>query len=289
MKTKIFLPLILLSVASGIGSLVMFWKPGGNVMWLGAAIAVLPLPLLLMVVTNFSKKAGTNAKLPIIQALSLGGLATVIATIYSQQIGLTEHAIVALAIAAFGAIFAQWFIRVFSKYGRKKSGVIVRGQALPKMSFTRLNGSIIDSDSFTGSKTLLVFFRANWCPFCMNQLKEVIASVNQLKKNSVQVKFISNQGIERSKQLEEKLNLAMESKVHQPTGFEILQDNDLRVARTLGIEDIGGAPAMPGYPPDTVMATVIALDEDGNVLFGDETDNYRVRPHPSTFLHVFNK
>ena len=46
---------------------------------------------------------------------------------------------------------------------------------------------------------------------------------------------------------------------------------------------------MPGYPPDTVMATVIALDENGVVLFGDETDNYRVRPHPGMFLQVFDK
>ena len=44
---------------------------------------------------------------------------------------------------------------------------------------------------------------------------------------------------------------------------------------------------MPGYPNDTVMATVIALDEQGNVIFGDETDNYRRRPHPDTFLGVF--
>ena len=44
---------------------------------------------------------------------------------------------------------------------------------------------------------------------------------------------------------------------------------------------------MSAYPDDTVMATVIALDEAGKVIFGDETDNYRVRPHPDTFIHVF--
>ena len=44
---------------------------------------------------------------------------------------------------------------------------------------------------------------------------------------------------------------------------------------------------MPGYPADTVMATAIALDAEGKVLFGDETDNYRVRPHPDTFMNVF--
>ncbi|WP_170412432.1 hypothetical protein [Ruegeria arenilitoris] len=73
-----------------------------------------------------------------------------------------------------------------------------------------------------------------------------------------------------------------------PAHFEILQDNGLAAAKTLGIEDLGEAPSeMPGYPSDSVKATVIALDEDGTVIFGDETDNYRIRPHPDTFLHVF--
>ena len=82
----------------------------------------------------------------------------------------------------------------------------------------------------------------------------------------------------------------MAKKLALPTSFEILQDDDLRAAKALGIADIGGSPAgMSGYPADTVMATVIGLDENGKVIFGDETDNYRVRPHPDTFLHVFEK
>ena len=126
----------------------------------------------------------------------------------------------------------------------------------------------------------MVFFRANWCPFCMNQLTEVRAQAERLLKAGVQVKFISNQGAEHSVELSQQLDL--------PEHFEILQDADLKAAKTLGIEDMGGAPAgMSAYPSDTVMATVIALDEEGKVLFGDETDNYRVRPHPDTFLPVF--
>ena len=148
------------------------------------------------------------------------------------------------------------------------------------MPLKQLDGTEITSASFAGSKTLIVFFRANWCPFCMNQLKEVRAKADRLTKSTVKVKFISNQGIANSTRLAEKLNL--------PADFEILQDQDLRAAKALGVADIGGAPAgMPGYPADTVMATVIALDEKGSVLFGDETDNYRVRPHPDTFLDVF--
>jgi len=156
----------------------------------------------------------------------------------------------------------------------------VKGEALPELSLQRLDATETTSASFAGEKTLIVFFRANWCPFCMNQLKEVRAKSDRLAKAGVKVKFISNQGIGNSKKLAKDLDL--------PAHFEIFQDNALRAAKTLGIEDIGGAPSgMPGYPVDTVMATVIALDEEGKVLFGDETDNYRVRPHPDTFLHVF--
>lgn len=174
----------------------------------------------------------------------------------------------------------QWYIHVFSNYRREPSAVIVKGKALAELPLQRLDETNTTSASFVGEKTLLVFFRANWCPFCMNQLKEVKAKADQLAEAGVKVKFISNQGIKNSEKLAKELKL--------PAHFEILQDNDLAAAKALGIEDIGGAPSgMPGYPIDTVKATVIALDEAGKVIFGDETDNYRIRPHPDTFLHVF--
>jgi hypothetical protein len=69
--------------------------------------------------------------------------------------------------------------------------------------------------------------------------------------------------------------------------MEILVDTDLKAASALSIVDRGGTPpGMKGYPVDTVMATVIALDAEGKVTFGDETDNYRVRPHPDIFMSI---
>ncbi|MEM7059856.1 MAG: redoxin domain-containing protein, partial [Pseudomonadota bacterium] len=185
-----------------------------------------------------------------------------------------------LGLALFGAVTMQWYIHIFSNYGRKKSAAIAKGEALPEVPLQRLDGSAVNSTEFAGDKTLLVFFRANWCPFCMNQLKEVASNTARLAEDGVKVKFISNQGIDNSKKLVKQMNL--------PAHFEILQDDDLKAAKALGIADIGGAPSgMPGFPKDTVMATVIALDETGTVMFGDETYIYRMRPHPDTFLHVF--
>ena len=43
-----------------------------------------------------------------------------------------------------------------------------------------------------------------------------------------------------------------------------------------------------GYKSETVLPTVIITDEEGKILFLDQTDNYRVRPEPETFFEVLN-
>ena len=43
-----------------------------------------------------------------------------------------------------------------------------------------------------------------------------------------------------------------------------------------------------GYAADTVMPTVIITDAQHNIIWLDETDNYRVRPEPETFLRVID-
>lgn len=281
MKTKLILPMFLSNMLSGIGSGIMTYISGGNLVWVGALLATLPLPFFLMVLTNALSISRTSERLPALQLINLVGLTLVIYTLYSSQIVLTAVQFIPLGIAILGFVSLHWYVWSFSYYQREKSQAIIKGQRLPEMHFKRLDKSDVSSTSFDGSKTLLIFFRANWCPFCMNQLKEVKKHAQKLMQDGVKVKFISNQGFENSKALADKLNL--------PHHFEILQDEDLKGAKVLGIEDIDGSPVgMPGYPKDTVMATVIALDEEGNVLFGDETDNYRRRPLPETFIHVFD-
>jgi peroxiredoxin len=280
MKGKLILPYIMLNMLSGVGSAVMFWMSGYDPIWIGTFFATFTMPFFLMVLSQAFSIVRTSKNLPVIQIINLSALAWVIYQIAARGGFTATSEYFAVGLALFGAITMQWYIHIFSNYGRKPSAAIVKGKALPELPLQRLDETNLTSTSFMGEKTLLVFFRANWCPFCMNQLKEVKAKADQLAQAGAKVKFISNQGIKNSKKLAKDLKL--------PAHFEILQDNDLAAAKALGIEDMGGAPSgMPGYPIDTVKATVVALDQDGKVMFGDETDNYRIRPHPDTFLHVF--
>lgn len=280
MKTKLILPMIMSNMLSGLASAVMIYISDVNPIWIGSLLATLPLPFLLMVMTNAFGVTRTSKSLPLNHMLSFAGLGIVAYVVFASGGPQAIGDYVALGMGILGVVSLLWYVWVFTPYGREKSTAIIKGETLPELQYHHLDGTKGSSASFTGSKTLIVFFRANWCPFCMNQLKEVLAQAERIAKAGVKVKFISNQGMERNTELAEKLNM--------PHHFEILQDEDLAAAKTLGIDDIGGSPVgMSGYPADTVMATVIALDEAGQVIFGDETDNYRVRPHPDTFLPVF--
>ena len=64
-------------------------------------------------------------------------------------------------------------------------------------------------------------------------------------------------------------------------------DEGGRLSRLLGIGHIGGVPFLMeplGYEADSVMPTVVITDPGRRIIFTDLTDNYRVRPEPSTFL-----
>ena len=277
---KLIVPFLLLSFISGASSAFMFFSSHFDVKWLGAFLATFPLPFFLLVLSSVLSIARTSQRLPIIQILSVLGIGISIYDMLSGADSDRTYQIVAVMMASYGVVFVQWYVWVFSRYQRTNSRHLVKGNRIPEFELRDMKGKTVTSTSLKGNKTLLVFFRANWCPFCMNQLKEVLKYADELKTLGVNVKFVSNQGASHSKKLAAKLNM--------PAHFEVLQDDDLAAAKTLGIEDMGGAPAgMPGYPSDTVMATVVALDNNTKVIFGDETDNYRVRPHPDTFISVF--
>ena len=267
-------------MAAAVLSAVQFWLSNNPIAWLGAFLASASLALYFMIFLAVGGAARTSPRLLVVQIVTMFGVALAVYGVVDQYPFESSFALLPVAAALLGFLVLEWYVFVYSRYGRKKSPLIVLGQSLPALVFETLDGMQVTSQDFVGSKTLLVFFRGNWCPLCMAQLREIRERADQLAAASVRVKFISNQNVEKSRELLGKLDL--------PEHFEVLYDRDLRVARTLSIEDIGGTPGgMQGYPPDTVMATVIALDVNGHVIFGDETDNYRVRPHPDEFIPRF--
>ncbi|MCG8612348.1 MAG: redoxin domain-containing protein, partial [Pseudomonadales bacterium] len=130
--------------------------------------------------------------------------------------------------------------------------------------------------------SLIIFYRGNWCPLCMAQIKEVSAQYQQLADLGVAVALVSPQPHENTRNLAKKFSVP----------FKFLVDTENAAAKKLGIFAEDGTPKgleLLGYDSDTVMPTVIITDAQGNIIFADLTDNYRVRPEPDTFIQILKE
>ncbi len=177
----------------------------------------------------------------------------------------------------------SWFVYLkwYSVFDKRDDTLLRVGSILPWFELEDSNKNKIRSSTFLGSPSIYLFYRGNWCPLCMAQIKEIAAQYKELEERGVNMIFVSPQPHKFSNSLAKKYDL----------GFKFLTDANNKVAKQLGIFAKNGIPAgfqMMGYDSDTVLPTVIITNKNGKIVFLDLTDNYRVRPEPETFLRVID-
>jgi len=185
-----------------------------------------------------------------------------------------------LAISLFlgWVLYLKWY-SIFS--GRKTNHELKIGTFLPNLEFEDSEKNKVMTSSFKGNPAIFLFYRGNWCPLCMAQIKEISDQYRELKKRNVSVIFISPQPHTYIKKLANKFSLE----------FTFLRDVNNNSSRRLNIVSKNGIPfgfQVLGYNNDTVMPTVIITDRNGKIIFADQTDNYRVRPEPETFIKILD-
>lgn len=180
-------------------------------------------------------------------------------------------------------IFLLWFVYVnwYSRLERPLNTQLATGSKLPTVSFVDSEGTAVSSTDFSGQKVLYLFYRGNWCPFCMAQIREVAAQYQELEQRGVRVVLISPQPPDHTRQLADRFQVPM----------TFLVDTGNRAARQLGIAHEHGVPAgieVLGYDAETVLPTVLLVGEDGRLLYSSQTNNYRIRPEPAEFLRALD-
>lgn len=175
-----------------------------------------------------------------------------------------------------------WLTYIFwySRFDKRSSSFEV-GKFLPEFELEDTSKNVVSSKSFYGNASILMFYRGNWCPLCMAQIKEIASQYKELEKRGVNMILISPQPHHFSKSLAKKYDVA----------FQFLVDVDNKIAKQLDIFHKNELPAgmqLLGYSNDSVMPTIIITDTAGKIIFADLTDNYRVRPEPETFLKVLD-
>jgi peroxiredoxin len=262
-------------VASGYG----VWRAiqGPWLPWLGTLLTTLPAALFFVRVYTIGDVARTTPRMTWMIVLGAVGLA-ISGGSYLAGSGDADSPVLALAGLSSLIAYTYWY----STLPREKNDKLRVGQVLPEFELQTEDGRTINSKTFLGKPLLLLFYRGNWCPLCMAQVQEIAAQYRELHVRGVQVVLASPQPHRNTRKLAAKFDVP----------FEFLVDSQHLAAKRLGIFAKDGLPAglqVFGYDSDTVWPTVVITNAEGQILFADLTDNYRVRPEPSTFIEVLTR
>ena len=271
----VWYPLLVIVIA--LGATAALLARGFDVAWLGALLTVLPFIGLYIRAVTAKKMARTSHRLPVLSAVTLAGVGLAFYG-WSQNGDSAPLALVAAVLGGTGFfLFDFWY----SSFGRTVSERLVEGGRLPEFVVEDVHGKPVESGSLLGRPTLFMFYRGNWCPFCMGQVREIAEQYKALDARGVTVVFISPQPTGLTDRVADIFGIPL----------RFLVDRDLRAARALGIVHEYGVPAgslARKYGRDTVLPTVVITDPEGKILFTDQTDNYRVRPDPAIFSRVLS-
>jgi peroxiredoxin len=184
----------------------------------------------------------------------------------------------------FFLLIISWitYLKWYSVFENRLNNSILKiGAKLPNFELENSNKLQISSSTFIGNFSIFLFYRGNWCPLCMAQIKEIVAQYKEIEKRGIHMILVSPQPHSFSEALAKKHKVP----------FHFLTDKNNTVAEKLGIFHKAGLPAgfqILGYETDTVMPTVIITDKKEKIIYIDETDNYRVRPEPETFFNIID-
>ena len=244
--------------------------------WGGVLLVYAPFVLVIAWLMIFRNVPRTSARMPVLVVMGLIG---VIASLRGYSLGGSGTAPVLAVLGFMGFLVYDFW---YSSFRHRHSQALEVGQALPDFELIDTMGNTVTSASLTDRPSVWIFYRGNWCPLCMAQIREIAADYRQLEELGVRVVLISPQPHRYTKSLARKFDVS----------FDFLTDEGNRAAEQLGIAHRSGLPAgmqALGYAGDTVMPTVIITTRGGEILWVHETDNYRVRPEPATYLSVLRK
>jgi peroxiredoxin len=249
------------------------WFTQDYLTWGGVLLVSAPFLGVITWLMVFRNVARTSARFPTLIGLATAGVA--LASWGYVRGGSPLAPLLAIVAWAGFMLYSYWY----SSLKRQCNGQLTIGNSLPNFELTDVAGNKVSSSSFNDKPTIWIFYRGNWCPLCMAQIKELVAQYKELKSYGVRTALISSQPHGKT--------VALAKRFDAP--FDFLTDEGNSAARALGIDHPGGLPMgmeVLGYDSDTVLPTVIISDTGGRILWVHETDNYRVRPEPGNYLAV---
>ena len=134
----------------------------------------------------------------------------------------------------------------------------------PSSKVRTIFGKEIESSSLTkGKKSLIIFYRGGWCPYCNVHLAKLVSIKDELEKLDVQILAVSP---DLPKNLEKSLN---ENKVN----YTLLSDSKMNLAKGFGV----------AFKLDDKTVTLYK-DKYNIDIEADSGEKHHLLPVPSAFL-----
>ena len=140
---------------------------------------------------------------------------------------------------------------------------ILIGNTVPAVFVSNIDGKQLSlKDHLKGKKTVLIFYRGGWCPFCNKQLSSVKEIASDIKAAGYQIVAISADQPAVLKKAASK----------QPMDYELLSDSGGKVSQAFGL----------AFQVDT--STLIKFKAFGIDIEAASGNDLRILPVPGVFL-----
>lgn len=180
--------MMLLMVVSGYAG----WQiaHGANALaWSGVLMTSLPILTVITWLMALKSVARTSAHFPLPNLLGAIGVGVAMWASMGADADSIAPYTAAAAWAGFW-LYSYWF----STFGGRRPSERLRvGEPLPDFTLRNANGKLVTSVQMAGMPAILIFYRGNWCPLCMAQIKELSQRYRDLDKLGVRVALISPQ------------------------------------------------------------------------------------------------
>ncbi len=235
--------------------------------WLGTFVALFPSFLFIMLhisktIARTSKNLWSLIIFPILGAL----LCLLIQGNFQ----------IALSLTIFNLVGNLLYIFWYSRNNRPPNPLLEVGKILPDFSLKTIDGQLVTSTYIKAYPSLILFFRGNWCPLCIKQIAEISAISNALQEDGINIYIVGAQSLEETQKIARK---------YEGGHMQFLYDPHFRALETLDLIHINGKPqGIYGFDRDTAYPTVLFINNGGQIMWSDQSDNYRLRPKPEIFM-----
>lgn len=262
------------AIAGLVVAVIRLVDDGADSPWLGTAIAC-AAPAGFFIQIMLMPRARTSPNL--LWVIAAGVVGTVLSAVQAVAL-LTLPVLISAVVGIAGSLaYVYWY----SRFGAPQNDALQAGRMLPALTLIE-HGQPHSGDALTATPALWIFYRGNWCPLCMAQIREVAAQYRELARRGVAVHLVSPQP--------EANTVALAQRFDVPMRF--FADPGNAAARTLGIVVEDGLPTgfqALGYDSDVPRPAVFISAAGGRILHVDLTDNYRLRPEPARYLAVLDR